>query len=181
MDTNKNKLTVLQSDIFRLLCIRSGDSLNQREISKLVKVSPTAVATAVLTLEKEGLIIREKQKTMNLALIKLNRDNKKVMQLKRVENLKQIYESSILEYLEDELPGSTIILFGSYSRGDDTLTSDIDIAIIGRKPKELNLKKFESLLERKIILNFYDSFSKIHKDLKENLCNGIILSGGISL
>jgi hypothetical protein len=32
-----------------------------------------------------------------------------------------------------------------------------------------------------IKLNFYDSFEKIHKHLKENLANGIILTGGFEL
>mgnify|MGYP003987829595 FL=1 len=103
------------------------------------------------------------------------------MYLKRVDNLKQIYESKLLECLEQEFAGSTIILFGSYSRGEDTENSDTDIAIIGRKEKKINLNKYEKLLDRRINLNFYESFSKIHKNLKENLFNGIVLSGGIEL
>ena len=103
------------------------------------------------------------------------------MQLKRVDNLKLIYESGLADYLEKEFAGATIILFGSYSRGEDTNRSDIDIAIIGRKNKLIDLKIFESLLEREINLNFYDSFKEIHKNLKENLLNGIILFGGIEL
>jgi len=72
-------------------------------------------------------------------------------------------------------------LFGSYSRGDDLITSDIDIAIIGRKEKNTDLSEYEKKLERKIILNFYPSFSKIHKNLKENILNGDVLVGGIEL
>ena len=61
------------------------------------------------------------------------------------------------------------------------LKSDIDIAVIGRKEKQVGLIKFEKELERKININFYDSFKNIHKHLKENLCNGIILIGGVEL
>ena len=103
------------------------------------------------------------------------------VQLKRAENLILMYEAQLSEFLEEELPGATIILFGSYSRGDDTISSDIDIAIIGRKKEPISLKNFERLLERKIILNFYPSLKEIHKELKENICNGIVLSGGIEL
>ena len=92
----------------------------------------------------------------------------------------KIYESMLIDFLEDKFLGLTIILFGSYSRGDDISKSDIDIAIIGQK-KEVDLKKFEKILFKKIILNFYPSFTDIHKNLKENLCNGILLSGGIEL
>ena len=181
MDTYKVKFTILQMEIFRLLCIKAGAKLNQRQIAKLLKVSPTAIANSISKLENEELILKEKQKNMNLNLIMLNRNNKKVMHLKRVENLRLLYESGLEEFMEEELPGATIILFGSYSRGDDTASSDIDIAVIGRKEKEIKLENFEKCLERKIILNFYHSLKDIHKELKENLCNGIVLSGGIEL
>ena len=181
MDTYKVKFTILQMKIFRLLCVKAGAKLNQRQIAKLLKVSPTAIANSVSKLENEGLILKEKQKNMNLNLIMLNRNNKKVMQLKRVENLRLLYESGLEEFMEEELPGATIILFGSYSRGDDTASSDIDIAVIGRKEKEIKLENFEKSLERKIIINFYPSLKEIHKELKENLCNGIVLSGGVEL
>ena len=77
--------------------------------------------------------------------------------------------------------GATIILFGSFSRGDDILKSDIDIAIIGRNRKEVDLSEYEKTLEREIIINFYDSFDKVHRHLKENMFNGIVLSGGIEI
>ena len=181
MDTYKLKFTQLQLEIFRLLCIKSGEKLNQRGMAKLLKVSPTAVAKAIPKLEIAGMIKREKQKNMNLIYLTLNRDNRKAMLLKRVENLKLIYETGLSEFLEEELPGAAIILFGSYSRGDDTTTSDIDIAIIGRKEKRFDFGYFEKKLERKIILNFYPSLKGIHKGLRSNICNGIVLSGGIEI
>ena len=181
MDTYKLKFTVLQMEIFRLLCVKAGESLNQREIAFLLKVSPTAVANSLPKLEKESFIVRERQKKMNLSLIRLNRDSRKVMQLKRTENLRMLYESGLSNFLEEELPGASIILFGSYSRGDDTNSSDIDIAAIGRKEKRIILERFEKYLERKITINFYRSLKEVHKELKENICNGIVLSGGIQL
>jgi predicted nucleotidyltransferase len=103
------------------------------------------------------------------------------MQLKRADNLKQIYESGLADFLEKEFAGASIILFGSYSRGEDIINSDMDIAVIGRKDKLINTTNYEKLLERTININFYDSFKKIHKHLKENLCNGIILIGSVEL
>jgi predicted nucleotidyltransferase len=179
MDKYKVKFTALQSEIFKLLCIKAGEKLNQRQISILLKVSPTAIANSLPLLEKEELITKEKQKGMNLIWIGLNRSNKKIIQLKRVENLKTIYESGLISFLEEEFPSAAIILFGSYSRGDDTIKSDIDIAIIGNKEKKVDLKEYEQKFEKEIIINFYNSINKVHKELKENLCNGIILSGGI--
>jgi len=181
METIKLKLTKLQNEIFRLMCIKSGEKLNLSDISRILKVSVTAVSKAIPILEKQNLIKVERDKKMNLTLIALERANKKAIQFKRVENLKMIYEYKLSDYLEDEFAGATIILFGSYSKGDDTINSDIDIAIIGRKEKEINLKSFEEIFKRKIIINFYPTFNDIHKHLKENILNGIILSGGIEL
>jgi predicted nucleotidyltransferase len=181
MDMYKLKFTKLQNEIFRLLCIKTGIYLNQRTISKMLNVSATAIAKSIFLLEKERLIKIEKNKKMNLVSIKLNNDNPKVMELKRVENLKLFYESGLNDSLEENFPGTTIILFGSYSRGDDTINSDIDIAIINTKEKKLELDKYETLLERKIYLHFYRSFKDINKELKENIFNGIILAGSIEL
>ena len=181
METNKLKLTRLQSEIFSLLCKRAGLELNQNSIAKELKVSSTAVSKALKTLKKEDLILVTKQGTMNLILISLNRNNRRIMQLKRVENLRQIYESGLVDELEEKFAGSTIVLFGSYSRGDDNFKSDIDLAVIGRKNKEVSLITFEKILEKKIIINFYPTLKKIHKELKENICNGIVLVGGLEL
>ncbi|MEK6841401.1 MAG: nucleotidyltransferase domain-containing protein [Nanoarchaeota archaeon] len=181
MDMYKLKFTRLQMEIFRFLCTEAGEKHNQRQIAKILRVSPTAIAKSIPKLEKEGLIIKEVQKTMNLNLIMLNRNSQEVMQLKRVENLKLIYESRLSDFLENKFPGTTIILFGSYSRGDDTVTSDIDIAVIGRKEKDVDLTNFEKFLKRKIIINFYNSLKELNKELRENICNGIVLVGGIQL
>src|SRR3989338_7828797 len=116
MDTYKLKWTRLQTEIFSLLCKRAGEKLSQREIAKILKVSPTAVGNSVKKLRE--LVKIEKTKTINF--ISFNRDEPKAIELKRVENLKGIYLSGLSDYLEEQLAGSTIILFGSFARGEDT-------------------------------------------------------------
>ncbi len=185
MDIYKVKWTRLQAEIFRFLCIKSGQTLNARTIARALKKSPTAITSSLKLLEKENLIKIKRSDTMNLLAIEFNRDNEKAIKLKRVENLKIIYESNFDKYLHDSFPGSTIILFGSYSRGEDISTyehkSDIDIAIIGAGKKQVILESIEKILEKKIIINFYSSFKDIHKNLKDNLLNGIVLSGSVDL
>lgn len=181
MDTYKLKFTQLQLEIFRLFCIKTGEKLNQRQIARFLNVTPTAIAKALPLLENEKLMIIRKSKEMNLNLVKLNREDKQTINFKKAENLKLFYESNLLEFLKENCPASTIILFGSYAKGEDTIKSDIDIAIIGSNNKKFNMKKYESKLEKEIRINYYKTFKEIHKELKENLCNGIILSGGIEL
>src|SRR3989339_1483592 len=175
MDIYKLKWTILEQEVFSLLCIKAGEKLSQREVAKILDVSPTAVSNSVKKLKDSNLIKIEKTKTINF--ISFNRDEQKAIELKRAENLKNIYLSGLSDYLEKELAGATVILFGSYSNGGDTNTSDIDIAVIGRKDKLLKTEVFEKMLNRRININFYDSWKKIHENLKNNILNGILLHG----
>jgi len=170
---------MLGQDIFSLLCRRAGERLSQREIAKALHVSPTAVANALPALKDHHLIKVEKTKTINF--VSLNRDEHRAIELRRAENLKAISVSGLSDYLHHALAGGTIILFGSYARGEDTTTSDIDIAIIGRKDKMLELEPYEKILQRKIQVNFYRSWARIHRHLKNNILNGIVLHGSVEL
>ena len=177
MDIYKLNWTVLQLEIFSLLCLKAGEKLSQRETAQILKVSPTAVANSIESLKDKNLIKVEKTKTVNF--ISFNRDELRAIELKRVENLKNIYLSGLSDYLKRELAGAAIILFGSYSFGEDIINSDIDLAIIERSNKNLHLEAYEKILNRKINLNFYKSWNLIPKHLKNNILNGILLDGSI--
>jgi len=177
----KLELTILQQEIFRLLSVKEGETLNQNRIARILGVSPPAIMKALPRLEEKDLIKTSKDKTSGRWLIELNRDNPLVVQLKRADNLKLVYETGLADFLRVNFAGGTIVLFGSYSLGEDTVTSDIDMAVIGRKSKRVDLEKFEKMLERKININFFPSFNEVHKNLRENLFNGIILLGGVEL
>ncbi|MFH0700859.1 MAG: nucleotidyltransferase domain-containing protein [Candidatus Woesearchaeota archaeon] len=186
MDMYQLKWTRLQSEMFRFLCIKAGQSFNLRNIAASLKVSPTAVSKALKGIEP--LIKIKKVEKINLFSIELDRNNRKAIQLKRVENLKMVYESGLADFIFEEFPGCTTIVFGSYALGEDVgygdkdeRSSDIDIAIVGTKGKEINLKKYSLLLERKIHLNFYKSWADIPKQLKNNILQGIVLNGGVEL
>jgi predicted nucleotidyltransferase len=132
-------------------------------------------------LQKQDLVEAIQDKESKRWSIELNRENQNAIWLKRADNLKQIYESGLVQFLYDKLPGATIMLFGSYSSGEDTINSDIDLAAIGIKNKELDLTKFDKMLERKIIINYYDSFQDINKNLLNNILNGITLKGAVKI
>ena len=70
----------------------------------------------------------------------------------------------------------SIVLFGSYGKGEDTEDSDIDLFIECKK-EELSLAEFEKKVNRKIELHFNDNFNSYPKELKNNIINGIVLSG----
>ncbi|MBT4539509.1 winged helix DNA-binding protein [Candidatus Woesearchaeota archaeon] len=177
MERYKVRFTRLQQEIFRLFCVRTGKKLSQRKVAEYLLVSPTAIANSIPELEKAGLIKRNKSSEMNLNLVELNRDDQRTIQLKKVENLKRLYESGLVNKLIEQYPGCTIVLFGSYAKGEDLFNSDIDFAVIGTKKKSSISKG----LEKELRINTYQSWSKISKELKESICNGIVLAGGIEL
>ena len=101
--------------------------------------------------------------------------------LKRLFNLKELYSSGLLAALSIEFPGSAIVLFGSYSNGEDTEDSDIDIAIIGYHEKEINIRLFEKLLQRSLQFHFFKKSTDVHADLRENIINGVVLEGVLKI
>ena len=179
---SKLRLTLLQQDILRHLFIKSGTTLTARAIAVALSVSQPAVSKALPGLEKNDLIVVTKDRETKRLAIGINRDDPQVIGLKRVDNLKQIHESGLARFLYDNLKGATVILFGSYAHGEDTVTSDVDIAVVGlHVTMELDLSKFEKEIGRKIVPNFYDSFKKIDRPLLNNILNGIVLKGAVEL
>lgn len=148
-----------------------------RELVRITCLSTTAIASAINILIREGIVKRNK--TAVIHEITADIINKKFKVAKRLHNLEAVYASGLVEYLS-EVYGfpEAIVLFGSYSRGEDAEKSDIDIAIITKKKKQLNLYKFEIGLKRKIQL-FEVDLKSIPRGLKCNICNGIILEGYI--
>ncbi len=74
-----------------------------------------------------------------------------------------------------------MIVFGSFAKGEDTHKSDIDIAVVGAKGKDIDLSGFEKIFMKEVRINFYKSFKEINKELKGNILGGIILSGWIEI
>lgn len=146
-----------------------------REMARAIDVSAPAASKAVRKLGEEGLVTCKKGFVFEIAA----NISDKFKNLKRVHNLKRIYESGLAEYLSEKFPLSAIVLFGSYSKGEDIEKSDIDMSVLGEE-KKLELEKFEKKLNRKINIEFID-FKKASLELKESLINGIVLHGNIAL
>jgi predicted nucleotidyltransferase len=178
----KPELTNLQQGILSLLFAKPSTSFNMIRLSQFLDVSQPAIKKAIPLLDKKNLIKISQDKESKRYSIILNRDNSEVIYMKRANNLEKIYLSELPSFLFDSIPGTTIILFGSYSRGEDSEDSDIDIAIIGTSEKEIKLSKFQKHLDKNIFLHFYNSFKDIKdENLKNNILNGIVLFGSVKL
>lgn len=165
-------MVTLSQGIERLLFIYRGRPLNQHQIAKKLKVSTPAVRKALKN--TNAIQEQDESKRWNISMP----EDTQTIRKKRIDNLQQLYESNIVNTLEKKFPGATIILFGSYSQGEDTINSDIDIAIL-TKEKPIDLAIFEKKLVRTINVSFFEDFQNIHEDLQKSLMNGIVLVGQI--
>lgn len=147
-----------------------------RELSRNLNLSMSAIISATDKLAKSNLIT--KQKTQLLTKVKANIENQKFIRLKRVNNIYQIYNSDLIDYLiKSYNRPQLIILFGSYSRGEDIEISDLDLAIVTkRKINNLLLKKYKTYFNREIRIHEID-LAKISAEFRNNLYNGIVLEG----
>ncbi len=141
-----------------------------KEISRKISLAPTSVRKHLKTLINEGLI--QKVESDPFRGYKAIRENPEFIFEKKIANLILIKSSKIIEKLNEKYPKS-IILFGSYDKGEDIETSDIDL-FIGSKTFKFNTKNFEKYLNRKIHLIFKD---QVDKSLIESVNQGTILSG----
>ena len=136
-----------------------------RELAKKLKISPFATKKYADISVKEGLILEEKE--ANLRYLKANMYNLFYKHLKISYSIRQLLKSGLIDFLKDNTSNVTsIILFGSIAKGEDSEESDIDILIIG-KQKHLSLKDFENKLDKEIALHFF-SWSEWNDKARED-------------
>jgi len=152
-----------------------------KEISKKSKIAHTSAKKILNELVKEKIVILEKEIRGKriFPIYFANLEGEYYKKLKKINNLKEIIEGKLVEKIEDEFMPKSIVLFGSYSKGEDIESSDIDI-FVESEGSEIDLKKFENKLFRKVNL-YFGNLKKLNKNLKENILNGIVLEGFIEL
>jgi len=149
-----------------------------RKISKIMKKSPTTISKHLKKFKKQG-ILKSREK-LNHLLFKADSESEKFKILKLNYNLKSLSESGLINYLVEEFNyPEAIILFGSFSKAENTQKSDIDILVISPLKKDVKLNRFEKKLNSEVQLFVYSkkSLKKINKELKNKFVNGMIVYG----
>jgi len=123
---------------------RPGEEFVEKEIQKAVKISKSGTNYALRELVETNFLFRKKKG--NQHLYSLNYKNLLIKQLKVIKTIIQL--QPLLEPLQKL--SSKIILFGSSSRGEDIVDSDIDLFILTHNKVEIEeeVKKFR--FKRKI-------------------------------
>ncbi len=148
-----------------------------REYARKMHISPPTASKILQIYEKESLLKKEKDR--QYILYYANKESKEFILLSQV--YWNIQLRKVITYIETQTILPTLILFGSLSKGETKKDSDIDLALITLQ-KNINLIPFEKKLKRKIQLFSFSSITEIkNKELANNIINGRILVGRLSI
>lgn len=151
------------------------------DVAKVAKVAKANIGVILKKLYEADLI--EITKLAKIWRIKANQRSWHFIRSKIVYNLNFVYQSNIIEFLNDYFKNPrVVVLFGSFRKGEDITGSDVDIAIEIDESVEYTttslraLAEFEKMIGRKIQIHL---FNKKNTDINvfNNIANGIVLSG----
>jgi len=154
-------------------------SLN--DLVKSVNISKTTANKVVSKLVKEDFLkIQQIGKTWRISCDQKHSFNT----FRKVPyNLELVYESGITEEILKAIPGvRCIILFGSYRKGDDVESSDLDIAVETLDSEEMRIINFGVIQRLGYRQNVHVNIVKFSRknidiNLFVNIANGIVLHG----
>ena len=151
------------------------------ELSKESRVAKANIGKILKDFERKRIIRIEK--LSKIWRIRSERASVSYVRGKILYNLNFIYNSGLIEYLVGFFRHpKSMILFGSFRKGEDVSDSDIDIAIESDEVKDyrivdLNeLQVFEKVIGKKIQVHLFNRKS-VDNNLFNNIVNGIVLSG----
>lgn len=152
-----------------------------RELGRILGMSPMTVRRSLDLLLDDGFIVREERK--NQILYAANMENLTFRFLKISYNLAVLEEKHVVEYLLKNVQGiSSIVLYGSYARGENDAHSDIDILTISMA-KKVDTDKISKKIGQEVnIMNFTSTqWTKQAKDNRafylDIITEGIVLYG----
>lgn len=178
---NKEKIIFFRESVFKVaefIFNCPNKVFHIRELSRRTGFSTTAITSAIEDLNKFRIVSIEK--TDLTTNIKANLESDAYVFYKKIFNLYRIERYGLVEELKKLFRPETIVLFGSFARGEDIEESDIDILIITKQEEKgeiINLNKYERLLKREINLHLMDSLKESSKEFKNAVSNGVVLHG----
>jgi predicted nucleotidyltransferase len=156
------------------------EKMRLRQIERALSVPLPSVIRYVKELKEEKIL--QTVEVAGVTFYTADRSSKRFLMEKTFFNTRSLADSGLTKYLVKQYGNPTIILFGSYSRGEDTGSSDIDIYVESASKQKMALEKFEKILGRKIQLFVHSSIKNIsNPHLANNIINGISLNGFIEV
>lgn len=155
-----------------------------RELARRVDMSIFSLKTAVDDLVGEGLLVE--RRVGRLRYLRANMENLFFRFLKIAFNVKKIVDCGIVGFLKERVPAlSSVVLFGSWAKGENDAKSDVDVLVIGQRPVEFDVSGFEVRLGgglELIIMRWSEWRKKAKEDRAfylEVITNGVLLCGNL--
>lgn len=162
--------------VARLFFLRPERTYHLREIAREANVSTSTAFNAIEELKEKNLVRVRKKATKNVDAKK----NQKFRDFKRLYNLEVLIGSGLVEKLEESYRPDALVLFGSYLKGEDSSTSDIDLAVVNGKETDTDLSNYEEELGRDLNVQNVD-LEEIGENFRKTLANGLVLRGYLDI
>ena len=174
------KLKDIKTELKEYFFLYPSAKIRVRQIERAIKAPLHSVIRYTKELEK-GRILKSSS-IARVTFYSADRISATFLLEKKLYNLRSLFSSGLVDFLVQELSNPTLVLFGSYARGEDIETSDIDLYVESAKKELPSLAKFEKKLQRKIQLFKFKDISKVeNKELANNIINGITLNGFVEV
>lgn len=166
-----------------LKLILENSPLKEWHFEEIVKEAKVTKLVANKWLKKyvfEGLLKHVKEKGRFPYFI-VGSNNPMYYSLKRIYALNQLHKSGLIPKLLSLKTAKTIIIFGSFVKGDWYKKSDIDIFVFG-DISYFDKKIYELKLNKNIELHIFQNkaeIAEVKTGLIKNIVNGYVLKGQI--
>ena len=170
---------ITQFKVLRLFIESPHTNYYLRETARILKMDPMTVKRSLDILVKDKLLIKFEEK--NRILYQANMENTSLRYLKISYNLSLLKEKKLVDFIISKMKSVTsIMLFGSFAKGENDNNSDIDIVVISTS-KDKPTSEVSKLLNRDVnLLNF--SASEWSKQSKTNRAFYLdVITDGIAL
>jgi len=120
---------ITQLKVLSLFLENPHSSYYLRESARMLNMDPMTVKRALDLLLKDNLLIRTEEK--NRILYKANVENPALRHIKISYNLSWLREKNTVDFILKQMKSvSSIVLFGSFAKGENDKESDVDILTI---------------------------------------------------
>lgn len=135
---------ITQLSVLELFIKNPYERYYLREASRILEISPMTVKRSLDFLVEEKLLIKEKFK--NQILYKANMKSSAFKYMKTAYNLAWLEEKGIVDFLKEKLTGlSSLVLYGSYAKGENDDKSDVDLLAISASSKKRDISLLDLL------------------------------------
>lgn len=165
-------LTSTEREVFEFFSRRPSE-IHVRGLAEQTDMPYSSVRKALKSLEQKDLLQSDKKSKMTF----YSPTGEKFREVKKLVNLENLHGSGLLEFLEKEMRPEAVVLFGSFLEGRDDENSDIDLAVINGREKDLNLRDFEEKLTREIQITQIKNPKDEKNEFRNTLANGLVLQG----